>query len=547
MAAPALVERAKARIGSVLREKWRLDTLLGVGGSASVYAATHRNGKRGAIKLLHPELSAQTDFVTRFLREGYVANKINHPGVVQIQDDDKTEDGTVFLIMELLEGYTLERRLRKKSALPVREALKITEELLDVVAAAHEAGVIHRDIKPANIFITREKQLKVLDFGIARLHEVTQLHQATQMGMPLGTPAFMPPEQARGRWNDVDVRTDLWAVGATLWALISGVRPRRAETANEELLLAMTEPLAALASVAPQVPPDVAKIVDRAVAFDMNTRWPNARTMQQALRLALLLEEAKSPGEPPSDLGERIASSPDFSNPWVSPAAQGREAGAAAQRLLVDPASVRPPEPRPPFPSTSPPSSSDARYGGPLSLSRYDALGERLPRVSSSATPTGDARLLTTGAPLAVASRATPAPSAPSALADVTAPRRRRGRSWFAIGIAVGLVVGGGGLFYAWKTNQGGFARPVPPPPAPQPVIDVPPPAPSPSPAPAPAPAPTAADTLELDALPTASASAAATAPPAASAKPAASSRGARSRSAADAAAASGAGDAGGS
>ena len=306
MASAQLVEKAKARIGTVLRDKWRLDTLLGVGGSASVYAATHRNGKRAAIKLLHPELAAEKDFVDRFLREGYVANKIDHPSAVQIQDDDITEDGNAYLVMELLEGYTLERRLRKKIAVPILEALKFTEDLLEVIAAAHEKKVIHRDIKPANIFVTKQKVVKVLDFGIARITEATPGLQpgATQMGMPLGTPAFMPPEQARGRWDEVDERTDLWAVGATLYALIIGDRPRRAATSNEELLLAMTTPLPPLKEMAPDTHPEVCKLVDRAVAVDMKARWPNAKTMQQALRLAALLVQAAGTPE-----GEAAASS----------------------------------------------------------------------------------------------------------------------------------------------------------------------------------------------------------------------------------------------
>lgn len=304
MASAQLVEKAKARIGTVLRDKWRLDTLLGVGGSASVYAATHRNGKRAAIKLLHPELAAEKDFVDRFLREGYVANKIDHPAAVQIQDDDVTEDGNAYLVMELLEGYTLERRLRKKIAVPILEALKFTEDLLEVIAAAHEKKVIHRDIKPANIFVTKQKVVKVLDFGIARITEATPGLQpgATQMGMPLGTPAFMPPEQARGRWDEVDERTDLWAVGATLYALIIGDRPRRAPTSNEELLLAMTQPLPPLKDLAPDMHPEVCKIVDRAVAVDMKARWPNAKTMQQALRLAALLVQAA--GTPEADAAQ---------------------------------------------------------------------------------------------------------------------------------------------------------------------------------------------------------------------------------------------------
>ncbi len=442
MAAPELVERAKARVGSVLRDKWRLDSLLGVGGSAAVYSATHRNGKRGAIKLLHAELAVQTDFVTRFLREGYVANKIEHPGAVSILDDDHTEDGIAFLVMELLEGYTLERRLRKQSAFPVKDALKIVEDLLDIVNAAHDKGIIHRDLKPANIFVTKKGEVKVLDFGIARLGEAHHLSGSTQMGMPLGTPAFMPPEQARGRWGEVDVRTDLWAVGATMWALLSGQRPRRAETANEELLLAMTEPLPPVASVAPHVSEEVSKLVDRAVAFDMSARWPNARTMQQALRLALLLEQANE-GAPAVTAdkprpAEKVSTGtmsglggfvqlPEVSPP--SPPAGRNIPAPAAESPSVAPAppspSVAPTAPAPqssgdapqslttvrPFPLVQEPKVQDAKdvvnslegppslnFSGALSLSRYDALGERRPRLPGGAnpTPSGEQRLLTT-------------------------------------------------------------------------------------------------------------------------------------------------------
>ncbi|WP_394824146.1 protein kinase domain-containing protein [Pendulispora albinea] len=479
MAAPELVERSKARIGSVLRDKWRLDSLLGVGGSAAVYAATHRNGKRGAIKLLHPELSVQTDFVARFLREGYVANKIEHSGAVSILDDDHTEDGTAFLVMELLEGYTLERRLRKQSAFPVGDALKIVEDLLDIVNAAHDKGIIHRDLKPANIFVTKKNEVKVLDFGIARLGEAHHLSGSTQMGMPLGTPAFMPPEQARGRWGEVDVRTDLWAVGATLWALLSGQRPRRAETANEELLLAMTEPLPPIGSVAPHVSLEVCKLVDRAVAFDMSARWPNARTMQQALRLALLLEQAHGAGEgaavekpkveapvpaiarvgepkvstgtisglggyvlpevpsPPSPSATKaavaISEAPAPAVAVAVPSANpepGAQAGAPpsgeapSSMTAVRPfASIVDAPPAPAGRSPSIPSAEEAgqtnslegppslNFSGALSLSRYDALGERRPRAAgplaggSNPTPSGETRLLTTETPLTAGAR----------------------------------------------------------------------------------------------------------------------------------------------
>ena len=106
---PETIQHARGRVGQMVKDKWRLEALLGAGGTACVYSAVHRNGRRVAIKVLHPELSAVSSLVTRFLREGYLANKVGHPGAVAVLDDDRTDDGAVFLVMELLEGHSLER------------------------------------------------------------------------------------------------------------------------------------------------------------------------------------------------------------------------------------------------------------------------------------------------------------------------------------------------------------------------------------------------------------------------------------------------------
>jgi serine/threonine-protein kinase len=276
---------AAARVGQFLRRRWRLDSLIGVGGMASVYAATHRNGKRVAIKILHPELSTDAGIRRRFIDEGYVANRVKHVGTVSVLDDGETAEGLVYLVMDLLEGQTLEERLRKRNTLHPREVFAMAEGLLDVLAAAHAQGIVHRDIKPANVFIMRDGTVKLLDFGIASLIEPGH-PRTTQSGVTMGTPVFMPPEQARGHWEEVDARTDLWAVGATMFAALTGRPVHAAATLNEELLSAMTNRAPSLGDIVPRAPKRLVALVDRALAFEQSQRWQGARAMQAALQEA---------------------------------------------------------------------------------------------------------------------------------------------------------------------------------------------------------------------------------------------------------------------
>jgi serine/threonine protein kinase len=279
---------AKARVGSVLRGKWRLEKLLGLGGSAAVYQASHvNNGKRAAVKVLHAELCAHAELVARFLKEGYFTNKIGHRCAVSVIDDDRAEDGAVYLVMDLLEGHSLDKYTRNKDRLPLSEILRVADEVLDLLAAAHDAGIIHRDIKPENIFLTKDGAIKVLDFGIARLAEAPTDGSGTQLGTGIGTPSYMPQEQARGRWNLLDGRSDIYAMGATMYGLFIGAKPRQGDTINEELLMAMTSPMRPILEVAPDVPVEIAAVIDRALAFEMGARWTTARSMQDALRKVL--------------------------------------------------------------------------------------------------------------------------------------------------------------------------------------------------------------------------------------------------------------------
>ena len=279
---------AQTRIGMVLKDKWTLDRLLGVGGMASVYLATHRNGSKVAVKILHAHLAAHSDTLRRFLREGYLSNKVEHPDVVHVLDDDLAPDGAPFLVMELLDGKSLDNVLEERGPLAVKEAVDLVCKILTVLEAAHAKGIVHRDLKPANVFLLRSGNIKVLDFGIARLHEVSASHAATMGGAVLGTPAFMPPEQARGRWEDVDARSDLWAMGATLFMLLTNRSVRdEAETANEALMYAMAKPVAPMAELLPALPRPIAAVIDCALAFDKAMRWPTAASMREGLASAL--------------------------------------------------------------------------------------------------------------------------------------------------------------------------------------------------------------------------------------------------------------------
>jgi serine/threonine-protein kinase len=287
----------EARVGTLLRGKWHVDRLIDVGGMGAVFAATHRNGRRAAIKVLHGRFARDPMVRDRFLREGYVANKIDHPGAVAILDDEIAEDGAPYLVMELLEGESLAAWLaRAGGRLPPIEVLAVTGQLLEVLEVAHAAGVVHRDIKPANVFATVSGHIKLLDFGLARVHDGSS-RAATASGIVMGTIGYLAPEQARGRPDLVDARTDVFAVGAVVFRALSGRRIHEKGSNEDNLLAAMKEQAPPLAEVLGGVGPALGVAVDRALAFERERRWPSARAMFDALRMAY--DETKARAAPP--------------------------------------------------------------------------------------------------------------------------------------------------------------------------------------------------------------------------------------------------------
>jgi serine/threonine protein kinase len=313
------------RVGTVLRGKYRLDRVIGAGGMAVVYKATHRNHAEFAVKMLHPQLSIREDIRSRFIREGYAANTVKHPGAVLVVDDDVADDGAAFLVMELLDGLSCDHLWNTSGrTISVELASAIAIQVLDVLEAAHEKGIVHRDVKPANIFMTRAGVVKVLDFGIARTREaIVGGGQVTTTGMNLGTPAFMAPEHARGRTREVDGRTDLWAVGATFFSMVTGQLVHEAETPNEFLIAAGTKPARSLAAALPGAPEGLVAVVDRALAFEKADRWQAAGDMRDALRGAHeLLFGKEDPRAVVAKAVAELAPPPPRPDPLVSPAAE---------------------------------------------------------------------------------------------------------------------------------------------------------------------------------------------------------------------------------
>jgi serine/threonine-protein kinase len=277
----------------VLDDKWTLERLLGIGGMAAVYAARHRNGARAAIKVMHPGLSRHAEVRERFRREGYAANRVDHPNVVKVMDDDVIaagpDTGTAYLVMELLEGHSLQDRLEDGPPLSERDFLAIAAEVLEVLAVAHARAVVHRDLKPENLFLLSDApadhpRVKVLDFGLARLLDGQAI---TTYGLALGTPSFMSPEQAAGRLDEIDGRTDLFSLAATGFRLRSGRRIHEGANAVELVRKMATMAAPRLHTVAPEASAPYARVIDRALEFRREDRYEDASAMLEDARRAI--------------------------------------------------------------------------------------------------------------------------------------------------------------------------------------------------------------------------------------------------------------------
>ncbi len=276
------------RVGRTLDGKYKLDGLLGIGGFGAVYQATHLQlGAPFAVKTLLPRFSRQPGLAARFLREARSAASLRHPGIVRITDFG-TEADFPYFVMERLEGESLSDLVRGRTRpLPIEEALGIAGSVLDALAAAHSAGIVHRDLKPQNLFCVPSKdgplQVKILDFGLAKLRSETQGEELTETGAFLGTLQYASPEQMQNS-KSVDARADVYSMGAVLFFLLTGRNAAQGTSETEVLARVVRGEIDRQpASLRPEVPPWLDRVVARALAYRPEDRFPDAAAMRAAL------------------------------------------------------------------------------------------------------------------------------------------------------------------------------------------------------------------------------------------------------------------------
>lgn len=282
----------KARIQRGLGSGYEVGKLVGRGGFAEVFLVHDRRLKRDlALKALRPDLVISDALLTRFRREAETVAALRHPHIVPIYDIGESE-GIAYILMPLIQGESLRSLLTREGPRPVREATRILLEAADALAAAHEAGVIHRDIKPENIMVTRTRDsqsaadvVKVCDFGLAKFNYDGA--ETTKTGRILGSPAYMAPEQARGA--ACDARADIYAVGVTLFEMLTGHLPHEASTVAECFDKKREQEARRVSSLVPEVDPLIDDIVAHALVADPTHRHATAADLGLELREALAL------------------------------------------------------------------------------------------------------------------------------------------------------------------------------------------------------------------------------------------------------------------
>jgi len=314
---------------------WRLDRLIHVGKSACVYRAKSDNGVVGALKALKPTAVSNRTSAERFAREISALQGLTHPAIPRLLDHGIDDDGLPWFATEWIVGWDLEtHRIRLGGRLPPQEVCEFGLRTLEALAHAHAAGFVHRDIKPTNLFLSENGELKVLDFGLCRGLAAARGLDITG-NFIIGTPAFMAPEQARRAFGNVDARTDVWSLGATLFLLATGSTVYD-ETPGAQQRLSERGDARSLAAVAPELPAELSRTVDRALARDPAQRWQSADEMREALLEAYARTEHE-PSTPPSLRALRYQHRRTTEQGLEMAAASYRRRSSTVLRLVLSP------------------------------------------------------------------------------------------------------------------------------------------------------------------------------------------------------------------
>ncbi len=279
------------REGDIIHSRYRLLRLIGSGTSGSVWAARNELIERDvALKIMEPEVMSDKVLLHRFFNEAKAIGRVKHPSIVGIFDLGQAEDGSPFLVLELLDGEPLSTRIQRDGAMDPEMLLEVMAGVTQALDLAHQQSIVHRDLKPANIFMhsTPAGGLvgKILDFGISKVSSGGEANfSLTKTGTVVGSPAYMSPEQAAGR-DDIDGRADVWSVGVVLYEGLTGVLPHEAPNYNALMVRILTQDVAPIATRKPDLPAAVQQIVDTCLKRDRDGR-------PVAGQLAAMLESAQ--------------------------------------------------------------------------------------------------------------------------------------------------------------------------------------------------------------------------------------------------------------
>ena len=325
---PAKPGASRSLVGAVLSRRWRIALKLGEGGMGEVYAADPLDGgTRVALKVLRPEFVGDGHVLARFLEEARTSMRLVHPNIVRVHESAQAEDGSPYLVMELLDGVPLGAYTQNGGRVPLAQAVPILQGILAGLAAAHAQGIVHRDLKPDNVLLTRDGSgtfvVKVLDFGIAKVMDVAGgMGFRTRTGMLLGTPAYMSPEQAKNA-RDVDQRADLWSAGVLFYEMLTGRSAFPAPTEYARLAALLSSEPEPIQRIDPTLAP-LTSFFERALKKDRNERFSSAVEMARALASAVPGVGGRASAAPvplsrlpdvPSVFGQRFEAPPTAASP----------------------------------------------------------------------------------------------------------------------------------------------------------------------------------------------------------------------------------------